>query len=111
MRPIYVTTSDASGGAKVSAPIPLDIMQVPFAIGIGCVVTGTVNYTVEHTYDNINDPAFNPATATWFANSGISAKTANADGNYAFPVRAMRLNQASGTGSVTMCVLQGVGGA
>lgn len=103
MRPIYVSQT----GTGSTAPIPLDIQQVPFAIGIGCIVTGTVNYTVEHTYDDITAGA----PTVWFSNSGITAKTANADGNYAFPVRAIRLTLNSGTGSVQMAVLQGAGGS
>lgn len=102
MRPISVTVT----GAGVSSPIPMDYTLPGFSVGIGCVKTGTVNYTVEHTFDNIWSTSFDPSTATWFPNTGLSAKTANADGNYAFPVRAIRLNVASSDGTVTMHVIQ-----
>lgn len=104
MRPTSVTTNDASGGAITSAWIPMDYVQAPFAVGIGCVVTGTVNFTVQHTFDNVQDSAVTP---TAFDHSTVAAKTANTDGNYAFPVRAVRLKQSSGSGSVTMTVIQG----
>lgn len=104
MRPTSVTTTDASGGAKNSTPIPLDYVQAPFAVGVGCKVTGTVNFTVQHTFDDIQSPGVTPV---WFDHSSIAAKTANTDGNYAFPVRAVRLHQESGNGSVTMTVIQG----
>ena len=103
MRPVTVTVSSAT----TSSPIVMDYMEVPFNVGVGCVVTGTATYTVEHTFA---DPfaAGGLSGATWIANTGLTGKTATADGNYAFPVRAIRLNVAATTGSVTMTVLQGV---
>jgi len=102
MRPVTVTVT----GVGVSPPIPMDYLASFFAVGVGCVVNGTVNYTVQHTFDDVFSPTFNPSTANWFSNTGITGKTANTDGNYAFPVRAIRLNVASGTGSVTMTLIQ-----
>ena len=97
MRPITVTTSDASGGAKNSATIPMDYnSSVIFNVGITCMVTGTVNYTVQHSNDNTN----------WIANANISAATGTLDTNYMFPVKYIRLLQSSGSGSVTMTVIQ-----
>ena len=102
MRPISVTVT----GVNNSAPIPMDYTLPNFSVGIGCVISGTVTYTVEHTFDDIWSPTFNAATATWFPNTGLTAKSANTDGNYAFPVRAIRLRISAGTGSVTMHVIQ-----
>jgi len=102
MRPISVTVSDIG----VSAPIPMDYTLPGFSVGIGCKISATATYTVQHTFDDIWSSSFNPATATWHPNTGLSAKTANADGNYAFPVRAIRLNVAASTGTVTMDVIQ-----
>jgi len=66
-----------------------------------------LTYTVEHTFDDVFDKNFDPATAAWFPNSGLSAKTASLDGNYAFPITAVRLNVSSYTGgSATMTVIQ-----
>ena len=102
MRPISVTVT----GIGVSAPIPMDINQNPFNAGVGCAISGTATYTVEHTFDDVWSPTFVPASATWFPNSGLTAKTVNSDGNYAFAVRAVRLNVAASTGAVTMKVVQ-----
>lgn len=95
-----VTTSAAS------PMVPLDFNNVPFAVGLGCVITGTVTYTAQHTFDDIFDPRVNP---TWIDQpvTGISGKSANADGNYAFPVKATRVNTTAGSGSVAMTVIQG----
>lgn len=100
MRPITVSQT----GTGQSATVPMDRKLAPFAVGIGCVVSGTATFNVEHTFDNIQDATVTP---TWFINSGFSAKTANQDGNYTFPVRAIRLNVTAGTGTVTMTVIQG----
>lgn len=97
MRPVTVTTTDASLAEVDSQPIPMDYQaSVPFNVGIGCIVTGTVSYSVQHTFDGTN----------WFENANISDATASADTNYMFPVLQIRLAQKSGSGSVTMIVLQ-----
>jgi hypothetical protein len=76
-------------------------------VGVGCILSGTATYTVEHTFDDVFSPTFNPATASWLPNTGLTSQTASKDGNYAFPVRGIRLNIASGTGTVTMTVIHG----
>jgi hypothetical protein len=104
MRPTTASTTDATGAATVSAVVPLDYVQSPFNVGIGIVVTGTVAVTVQHTFDNVQDAGVTPV---WLDHSSLAAKTANSDGNYAFPVRAIRLRQATGNGSAVMTVIQG----
>jgi hypothetical protein len=102
MRPIYLT---ATGGAE-SAPSPMNLNTSPFNVGFGVTVTGTVNYTVQHTFDNVWDPNFNPATAVWFDHPTIAGQSTNKDGNYAFPVVAIRLKGNSGGGTATMTLIQ-----
>lgn len=104
MRPATVSVT----GVAVSQVIPLDWNSSPFNVGVGCIVSGTATYTVEHTFDDVFSPTFNPATASWLPNTGLTAQTASKDGNYAFPVRGVRLNVSAGTGTVTMTVLQGL---
>jgi hypothetical protein len=103
MRPQYVTLT-ATG---TSNWLPMDTRQAPFSVGIGVKInSGTATYTVEHTFDDIFDSTVTPVA---FSNSGLSAQTTNKDGNYAFPVRAIRLNVTAGSSpNVTMAVLQGV---
>lgn len=100
MRPQVITQS----GTGTSAWIPMDYKQNPFNIGIGVVVSGTVTYTVQHTFDDIYDTSITP---TAFNHSTLATQTANKDGNYAFPVRAIRINNSAGTGTTTMTLLQG----
>jgi hypothetical protein len=84
----------------------MDIHLTPFNVGFGVSVTGTVSYTVQHTFDDVFAKNFNPATATWFNHEDLVSQTTNQDGNYAFPVRAIRLNVGSSTGTVTITLIQ-----
>lgn len=104
MRPTTVSYADAGAGS--SALVVIDQYISPCNIAVGCIVSGTVNYTVQHTFDDIFSPTFNPATATWFNHPTLAAQTANADSNYAFPPRAIRVTKNSGTGGVSMTIVQ-----
>jgi hypothetical protein len=94
-------------GVGTSAWIPIDNKQAPVNLGLGCViVSGTATYSVEHTFDDIWDTTVTPVA---FQNSGITAQTTNKDGNYAFPVKAIRLNVTAGTSPVVaMTMIQGL---
>lgn len=110
-----VLTQNGTGTSAIWFP---DWMQNPFNIGIQCVATSTVTFNVEHTLDNIdvvqigpfsgNANATTAANATWLPNSGITAATTNINGNYAFPVRAIRVNilSSTATGIVTVTFAQ-----
>lgn len=105
MRPIRVSV----GSATTSAAIPLDQYISPFNVSIGVTLSAgaTLTYKVQHTFDDVFAAGFDPATATWFDHASLTAKTASADGNYAFPVSAIRLNVTAYTsGTATMNVLQ-----
>lgn len=99
MQPIVI----AKTGSGSSSIAPLDHYQSPFNVGIGVVVSGTVNYTIQHTFDNIFDSSVTP---TWFNHPTLASQTANADGNYAFPVRAVKVLVNSGAGTATATVIQ-----
>jgi hypothetical protein len=102
MRPVTVTTS----GTSVSSPIVVDYLISPFNIGFGVVVTGSATYTVQHTFDDPFSSTFTPATATWFNHEDLVSQTTSQDGNYAFPVRAIRVNQSAGAGSTAATFIQ-----
>lgn len=96
MRPVTVSQT----GTGQTVPVPMDREQAPFTVGIGCVVTGTATYNVEHTLD---DPGVSP---TWFQHPVLNAQTASASNSYSFPVRAIRLNVTAGSGTVAMTLVQ-----
>ena len=89
-----VTLSQYSTGS--TAPYVADTYISPFNVGFGVVVTGTVNYTVEHSFDGV----------TWFPHPTIASKTSNQDGNYAFPVLQIRLTVNSGGGTAVLTLIQ-----
>lgn len=91
MRP-QTATKTGTGQSNV---LSFDHKTTPFNIGFGCVVSGTVTYTVQHTFDGTN----------WFDHP-VAAATTNRDGNYAYPVISVRINVTAGTGSVTMTAIQ-----
>lgn len=101
MRPTIVSRS----AAGTSAWIPLDYKQSPFNVGLGLVISGTLTADVEHTFDDVFDSTVTP---TAFKHTSLVGKTASADGNYAFPIRAVRINNTAFTsGSATLTILQG----
>ena len=106
MRPIRVTVT----GVGNSVPIPLDRYAVPQNTGLVVVVTGTVDYTVQHTFDDVFDENFNPATANWIDHPVLQNLTVTQDSNYAFPPEATRIVVNSGTGTVVFTVIQASGG-
>lgn len=105
MRPVTLTQTEAGS----TAVCPMDLYQAPFAVGLNVRVTGTVNYTVEHTFDDVFAAGFDPDTANWMPHSTLAAETASADSNYAFPVRGIRLTVNSGDGTAVLTIVQATG--
>jgi hypothetical protein len=88
-------------GVANSAAIVINTNTNPANIGFGVIITGTVSYTVQHTFD---DPAV--GFTTWFNHPTIASLAANADGNYAFPITGVRIINASGSGTTTLKLVQ-----
>jgi hypothetical protein len=104
MRPIQVSVSDASGGAKNSNAAVLDYYG-QFGVALQVVVTGTATYTIQQTLDN---PLEAGVTPTWFdhPDTNLVAQTVNRQGNYAYNPVAVRVRQTAGNGSVRLTALQ-----
>jgi hypothetical protein len=94
-----IATKTGTGSSPV---IATDTYISPFNVGFGVVVTGTVNYTVQHTFDNPQTTA----SPTWFNHPTVASLTASQDGNYAFPVAAIKVLVNSGAGTATMTLIQ-----
>ena len=88
-------------GVGSSSALVMNTNISPFNVGFGVVVTGTVNYTVQHTFD---DPAI--GFSTWFSHPTVASQVANADGNYAFPVTGVKVLVNSGSGTATLNLVQ-----
>ena len=88
-------------GVGSSSALVMNTNISPFNVGFGVIVTGTVNYTIQHTFDN---PAI--GFSTWFPHPTVASQAANADGNYAFPVTGIRLTVNSGGGTAQLNLIQ-----
>lgn len=88
-------------GVGSSGAIVVNTNVSPVNIGFGVIVTGTVTYTVQHTFD---DPAV--GFSTWFSHPTVVDETTNQDGNYAFPVTGVKLLVTAGTGTATLKLVQ-----
>jgi hypothetical protein len=88
-------------GVGSSSSLVMNTNISPFNVGFGVTVTGTVNYTVQHTFD---DPAV--GFSTWFSHPTVASQAANADGNYAFPVTGVKVLVNSGSGTATLNLVQ-----
>ena len=79
-----------------------------FNCSVAVVVSGTVNYTVNYTYDDVN-LTVNPNSAnppiSWPL-SALSGQTATKDTVMNAPVMAVNLTVNSGSGTATLYVLQ-----
>lgn len=101
----FVQTSTTTG-QKV--PFIPNILQGPFNVSAAVVLVGssTGTYGVEFTLDDVNDPTITPV---WFNDANLpTGQTANGVTNYAFPVRAIRINIAAVSGSIRFTVIQGM---
>lgn len=86
----------------------------PSNISIQCNVSGTVNYTVQSTLDDPNDP-FNPvapANMVWINSSDLAVVSANSSqqSNFLFTPKYAKILVNSGTGTVTATFLQSSNG-
>jgi hypothetical protein len=104
MRPQYVTLADASVD-PVEAIIPLNWRATPFNITLRAIVTGTDDYSVEYTSDDIRAEGWNPATANWSGIQDMVNAVATAEATLISPVRALRFTLNSGDGSVQLQVI------
>ena len=93
-----------TNGVGGSIPIPVDKDVTPTSIGLGIIITGTVDVTVQHTFD---DPFAGASTIlTWFDHPTLVNVVANGDGNLAFPPQAVRLFTNSGVGTAELDLVQ-----
>ena len=78
----------------------LNWRQESFQVSLGVNISGTINFTVQHCMQRMSAGA--PSTLTWWPHASLASATADADGNYAFPVTATRLHVNSLTAGATV---------
>lgn len=85
----------------------LNTSVTPFNLGLAVIITGTVNFTVNYTYEDPNVPIVAGGQPTAFAVTALSAKSASTDGGaLTTPVAAIQMVINSGTGSATLVAIQ-----
>lgn len=102
-----ITYSQTATG--LSNPMLLDTKTNPFNVSIGVSISGTGTYTVQFSMDNpasFATPALYNSAGVWFSHATLASLSANSTGNIAFPVRAVRTNVASVSGTVKTTVIQ-----
>jgi len=109
MKPITVSTTDATAGTTYSRSVRMDSWAAAQSI-IQVDVTGTATYTVETSMDDPNSPTSPVAVGsmTWVncADSNVVAKTASAQGVLVATPTFIRIKQTAGNGSTTMTIAQ-----
>ena len=92
-RPTSVVVTAVSGaGGTQSAAIPTDPHVTPFNIGFGVVVSGTITYSVEHTFEDPFRDAGLTANTVWFTHETVTATKA---------VRVVAVTGTAGTATLT----------
>src|SRR5262245_43742687 len=91
-------------GAVNGSPVVLDYLIAPFQVSVGVsVVSGSVNYTLQYTYD---DPFAAAGITNWFSHSLMTGLTAAGDAVInGGPVMAIRINNA-GPGTLPARIIQ-----
>jgi hypothetical protein len=113
MRPfittIYGTTASPSG--PTTSPVyPADRYTAPTNITVSVVVTGTINYTVQYTFDDVYATGYSPSTGNWTNHPSLTAQTTTKDSNISYPVQGIRIIANSGTGTALFTIIQSGGG-
>jgi hypothetical protein len=96
-------------GTGSSDPFVVNTNTTPVNIGIAVVVSGTVNYTVQHTFDSAGgSQPYNPQAGftTWFDDATLASQSTTKQTTILYPVTGVRLVVNSGNGTATMTVVQ-----
>jgi hypothetical protein len=82
--------------------------MTPVNLGVGVVVSGTVNFSLQYTYDDPSGTYPNPAVTfpTVWNLTALASKAVATDSNITFPIAAYRLLINSGTGTATATIVQ-----
>lgn len=106
MRPVVYSVT----GVGTSNVNPTDHYVSPFNVALSVVVTGTITYTVQYTFDDVYSSTFNASTANWTDHPSLTSQSTTLSSNIAYPVQGIRLKTTAGTGTATLTMIQAGGG-
>jgi len=101
MKPVNLSVT----GVGNSAVFAVDNYVAPANMGMAVVVTGTITYKVQYTFDNIFAAGYDPTAGNWFDHPTLVGTT-SANSNIAYPVTGIRLTTTAGTGTATLTIIQ-----
>lgn len=93
----------------VTPTFPMNWRQVDFQATFGIDISGTINFTQQNCDQDIRSVT-NPANdLKWWDDAVVASKTADTQGNYAYPVTATRtkVNSSTAGATFTQMILQG----
>jgi hypothetical protein len=104
---INSTNTGSISGTTITGgiPIPLNFNNVAVGVGLVAEVTGTVNYTLYHTYDDVFNKLITPVWLPHGVANMVNATTTQ-ESNFVIPVSACQLILNSGSGSINFVLLQ-----
>jgi len=91
-------------GVGASQTVPLDQYLTPFNVSLSVVITGTVDVTVEFTFDDVFGDF--PGPHSWIPHPDLTNISADADATFISPVSACRLLTNSGDGEAVLRIIQ-----
>lgn len=105
MRPVVYTVT----GVGSSPVYAVDTYISPSNMGLAVVVSGTITYKVQYTFDDVFAAGYTPSSGNWFDHPTLVG-SASGNSNVAYPVTGIRLLTTAGTGSATLTIIQAGGG-
>lgn len=108
-------TGNVKVGTNGIGDIPAQLVNYeaqPVNLSIAVVVTGTVTYSVQYTYDDImglpNPSSYSPTipNPVWFNDPTLVSYTATGDTTFNDPIQAWRVSVLTGTGSLAIKSIQ-----
>ena len=105
MRPVVFSVI----GVGDSNVYPVDNYISPSNMGLAVVVSGTITYKVQYTFDDVFAKGYTPASGNWFDHPTLTG-SASLNSNIAYPVTGIRLSTSAGTGTATLTIIQAGGG-
>lgn len=91
-------------GVGASQAVPLDQYISPFNVSLGVGIDGTVDVTVQFTFDDVFGDA--PGPFDWTDHPDLTGITADDDATFISPVSACRLLTNSGVGTAVLRIIQ-----
>lgn len=110
MRPAtFLVRGTMSAAVSNSIYIP-DHYISPMNVALSTRVSGTINYSVQYTFDDVFAQNYNPTTGNWTEHPTLKSLAVSGDSNIAYPVTGIRVVGNSGSGEVLLTVIQAGGG-